>query len=51
MIIGITLKKIHCSIFEYLHDKSYFSIPLKSMVIRILLKIGMVELLKNLQIG
>ena len=51
MITGITwssLKKIHCSIFEYLNNKVGPSCPLKSMVISILLKIGMVKLLKIL---
>ena len=40
--------KIHHSIFEYLNNKVGPSCPLKSIVISILLKIGMVKLLENL---
>ena len=40
-----SLKKIHCSVFEYLNDKVWFPGPLKSMVIFILLNIGMAKFL------
>ena len=36
--------------FEYLNDRSWTSCPLKSMVISISLKIGMVKFVKNVHI-
>ena len=40
---------IHHSILEYFNDKSWHLGPLKSVLISILLKIGMVKFLKNLR--
>ena len=37
--------------FKYFNEKSWLSDPLKSIVISILLKIGIVKFLKNLHIG
>ena len=54
MIIGIiwqSLKKILHSICEYFNDKSWLSGQLKSMVISVLLKSGMVKFLTHLHIS
>ena len=46
-IVENDYKNIHHSTFEYFNDKCWLSDPLKSMVIFILLKMGMVNFLKN----